>query len=408
MKTIFYTLSFLFLFSGINAQNRSINFEQISWQEVLSKAAKENKMIFFDAYTSWCGPCKWMAANVFTNDTVADYFNQNFINVKIDMEKEEGINLAKEYKVTSYPTYLFVDSSGTLLHRYSGSAPVADFITIAQDALNPAKRISYFDEKYQNGDRSNEFIREYIDKVSKAGNYEKQRELVDWYFALNTESKLLSKENFEMIEKHIGGCLQKPFIFLLENTDYYYQVAGKERVNKKIMEVYDGNFRGMLYQTENEKGETVEIVSDENIETFRTQINNIKDKELKEKLAALLDAYYYQRIKNWPEYEKAVIKHLQINSLEHWAIYNDYAWTFYENENIKSKEAMEAAITWAQKSVAINSNYYNNDTLAAILYKAGKKKEALRAAKKAIEIGKKTGDNISATEDLLIKINAGK
>jgi uncharacterized protein YyaL (SSP411 family) len=59
------------------------------------KAKKENKLIFVDAYASWCGPCKLMVKNIFPLKTVGDYYNSHFINAKIDMEKGEGIELAK-------------------------------------------------------------------------------------------------------------------------------------------------------------------------------------------------------------------------------------------------------------------------------------------------------------------------
>lgn len=75
---------------GAEAQNRSINFEQTKvWKQIVKKAKKEKKLIFVDCYTSWCGPCKMLANNVFTKDEVADYFNQTFVNAKYDMEKDE-------------------------------------------------------------------------------------------------------------------------------------------------------------------------------------------------------------------------------------------------------------------------------------------------------------------------------
>ena len=73
--------------------SQGINFvpEDMKWQDVLAKAKKENKIVFVDAYTTWCGPCKWMAANIFPTKEVGDVFNASFVNAKIDMEKGEGI-----------------------------------------------------------------------------------------------------------------------------------------------------------------------------------------------------------------------------------------------------------------------------------------------------------------------------
>ncbi len=83
MKTIIVMLMVMIVtIANFFAQNRSINFEQGSLQKTLEKAKTENKLIFIDVYTAWCGPCKKMDKLVFTNDTVADFFNQYFVSIK--------------------------------------------------------------------------------------------------------------------------------------------------------------------------------------------------------------------------------------------------------------------------------------------------------------------------------------
>nr|MBA3971052.1 hypothetical protein [Bacteroidota bacterium] len=66
MKKHFLFFATIFLINISYAQNRSIEFEHGTFSELLAKAKKENKMIYIDCYTVWCGPCKWMAKNVFT------------------------------------------------------------------------------------------------------------------------------------------------------------------------------------------------------------------------------------------------------------------------------------------------------------------------------------------------------
>ena len=80
-----------------------------------------------DAYTTWCGPCKRMAAEVFTEPEVGRFYNENFINVKIDMEKGEGIELARQYDVYAYPTLLFINGEGELVHRGLGYQDFVQF-----------------------------------------------------------------------------------------------------------------------------------------------------------------------------------------------------------------------------------------------------------------------------------------
>ena len=84
---------------GKSEEVSGISFQEMSWTDALAKANKNERLIFVDCYTSWCGPCKKMAKDVFTNAEVGDYFNAHFLNLKIDMEKGEGPALAKKYQV---------------------------------------------------------------------------------------------------------------------------------------------------------------------------------------------------------------------------------------------------------------------------------------------------------------------
>lgn len=120
MKRAICLVFFLSTAASLFSQSRGIQFFQGTWKEALALAAKENKPLFVDAYTAWCGPCKYMAAHVFTIDSVGEYYNKNFINYKIDMEKGEGPAFAAEYRVTAYPTLLYINSKGKVIHRVLG------------------------------------------------------------------------------------------------------------------------------------------------------------------------------------------------------------------------------------------------------------------------------------------------
>ena len=74
------------LFIGLKSDTTSVVDEGIVFEHVDFKQAKElakaqNKLIFIDAYTTWCGPCKLMAKTVFTEKEVGDFYNSNFINI---------------------------------------------------------------------------------------------------------------------------------------------------------------------------------------------------------------------------------------------------------------------------------------------------------------------------------------
>jgi thiol-disulfide isomerase/thioredoxin len=117
------------------------------WTTVLETAKKEHKMIFLDAYATWCGPCKMMDSETYVDSAVADFYNKNFINVKYDMEKGEGLLLADRYYVNAYPNLVFISPEGALLHKSVGFLPAGEFLELGKLAINPATQ--YYSIKKQ-------------------------------------------------------------------------------------------------------------------------------------------------------------------------------------------------------------------------------------------------------------------
>ena len=109
-----------------------IKFTDARWADVLKKAKAEKKLIFLDAYASWCGPCKMLQKNVFTQKTVGDYFNKKFINVKMDMEKGEGPALSRVYPLEAYPTLLFINGDGRVVKKAIGYLSADDLIGVGK------------------------------------------------------------------------------------------------------------------------------------------------------------------------------------------------------------------------------------------------------------------------------------
>lgn len=137
MNKKLFMLLFTCLISG--ASFAQMRFYEGKWSQALEKAKSENKLLFVDAYAVWCGPCRWMANNVFPNDDVAKFFNENFINYKLDMEKGEGPKIAQTYKITAYPTLLFIDGEGNVKHRVMGAQSVEDLISTGKLAIQKAR-----------------------------------------------------------------------------------------------------------------------------------------------------------------------------------------------------------------------------------------------------------------------------
>jgi thiol:disulfide interchange protein len=131
IKVLFVVLASVLMMSS-SSQDSGILFSEISLYEAKVLSEKTGKPIFIDCYTDWCGPCKRMAATSFIDDKVGEVFNNKFINIKIEMEKNPiGTELAKRYRVRAYPTLLIIDSEGALIKQVIGMQNANGLITMA-------------------------------------------------------------------------------------------------------------------------------------------------------------------------------------------------------------------------------------------------------------------------------------
>ncbi|MFN8353045.1 MAG: thioredoxin domain-containing protein [Spirosomataceae bacterium] len=119
-----------------NGNGEGIKFFEGTFAQALAKAKAEKKLIFLDAYTSWCGPCKMMQTRTFPDKKLGDFFNQKFVAIKIDMEEGEGPNLAETYGVDAYPTLFFIDTSGKVVKRVLGFQSAEKLLAQAQSAAS--------------------------------------------------------------------------------------------------------------------------------------------------------------------------------------------------------------------------------------------------------------------------------
>lgn len=113
-----------------------IKFIESNWNKALAEAKKQNKLIFLDAYASWCGPCKMLKRNTFPDKAAGEFFNSNFVNVALDMEKGDGPAIAAKYNVNAYPTLIIADAEGNMVTYTKGYIDAPQLIEFGKYGLS--------------------------------------------------------------------------------------------------------------------------------------------------------------------------------------------------------------------------------------------------------------------------------
>ena len=380
--------AFLIVLSVLSFAQEGIKFETSDFKTILAKAKKENKLIFLDAYTTWCGPCKLMAKNIFTLKSVGDHYNANFVNAKIDMEKGEGIDIAKKYDVKVFPTYLFIDGNGELVHRTVGYVPEKEFIQFAKDASDPSKRVAALKERFEKGEKDPEFLKNLVNLTAFTETD---------YAGKVFEKYITAKANTPLA----ADDMQMLFMTLKNSESPAYKIFKEKKADllkfmpEKSYEATDKSLKinTVIKKAYNEESKTY----DENKFIEGTKDFLTKDEAVK--YLSKIKAGKALKDKDIATYEKLTLEtykdYTNFNSNE----LNSIAWNFFEN--VTNKSSLETALKWAQESVKQSENSANTDTLANLYNKLNDKANAKIWAEKAIELAKKNGEDASETQKLL-------
>ncbi len=338
--------------SKITSADTGIVFFKGTWKEALDKAVSENKPIFVDAYTVWCSPCKMMEKTVFTLPVVGKYYNEHFIPYRIDVEKGEGIDFAKKYTITGYPSFLFFKFNGEIAHHAQGSTGVdnADgFINLGKEASNPEQALFSLKDKYDKGNRESAFMLKYMLAKLRAYYFTKycQPEM-DEYIKLHPIPLSINADNWTFIKSFITDINHPYFKELLKRKAEFVAVANENDLNQKI---------------------------------YTTQMD------------------YYLDKKEWKNYSVSAVNLMEnVNPVDIWTI-NDIAFNFYEQVN--DKGYLEKAKQWIKKAIAQETHYEFLDTYSHLLFKTGDKQMAVENAKLALESAKKEGTDFTDIEKWL-------
>ncbi len=389
MKYLFFLLSL-----SLSLSASKIEFRDLSFKEGMAAAAEEGKPVFIDCYTTWCGPCKWMSANIFTDSKVADYYNENYVCLKIDMEKGEGIDIAKDYGIRAYPTLLYLNAEGERLLVTVGASRVPqDYIDAGEQAKDPERNLPYLlANKEENFDNAS-FMKEYFKTASKANMLDEND--VDRYFENIEIEEWAEDDNWEIITNSVSNANSNVFKRALAKAELFIDEQGAEAQEFFERTVFYA-LANTLYRARNEEQMKM-------YRSLREELLSI-DFPGSKKVALNLDLMEHEKNEDYDAYAQTAIKNVRNVMWEDAQQLNSISWTIYQN--VDDPEANIAAEEWAARAVELDDSHHILDTYAHLLFKNGYPEKALKVETAALDKAKEEGVDTEDYESFIAEMTA--
>jgi thiol-disulfide isomerase/thioredoxin len=364
---------------------KGIRFRNLALKDAVIQAKKENKFVFLHGYTDWCSYCKTMAETLYMDPEVAKFYNDNYVNIKMDMEKE-GKDIAKKMRINSYPALVYFNNDGGVVHRAKGERKKPDFMELGRDARDPKRNLKYYENTFNAGKATREEAYRYLLLVGMAG--------LDNQFKLNSYLSKFTVEQLQTPEywRFIQDFLTDPTLALLQrvidNKKGFEAKFTADSVNNKITGVYIS-----------EMMKRVQRLDSMGYNNIRMSLLNNTKLDIAPKIAEYAELQKHKIKSDWKNYIAAAPAFVNKYCNDDAKRLNEVAQTFAERAT--EKEDLLKAEKWAKRSIELYDIYKYNMTLTSLQVKLQKKEEALVSAKHTLELGVKTKQD---TKPLLLLI----
>lgn len=382
------------------AKGMGVNFiEGLNWEQIKSKAKKENKYIFVDCYATWCRPCKMMDRYVYPLNIVGEAMNDRFVAVKVQMDttKKDGTSvkmlyslarqLESEYGIEALPSYLFFSPDGIAVHKAVGQQDAKKFIGLLGNVRKPEQQLYTLFSKAKNKELPWSEYPVLARKLKdEFGEKELSKEVAvlykNEYLNKLSEKDLLTKSNLDFVSEYSR---------IVKSSDKLFQMSLRKPNLIDSIKQSDGNGWAEALVKKTIVREELEPLLDE-AEKFNKEPNWIKlEQQLSEKYnnelksTFVLDARvdWYEKKKDWVSFLRYVKPHLDqhgVSSIKDLRHINNCAWYVFKYST--DIDLMQEALGWIDSALGRWTNQFTladgpMDTKASLLYKMGRKKEAI-------------------------------
>ena len=391
-RIIISLLFFIFATFG-NAKgqkNETINFSFLPYNDFIKKSKETGKPIMIYFTGTGCSLCIKMEKLVFPLEEIRNFYNRSFINIELfdDFKKPDSAikQLQRKYGIVSQPTFIFIDSTGEVIHK-SGYKEKNDFLLVGQQAIgtdNYRGWISLFDKGKVEINTLKKFLAVEQKPVLYANlDYRcKAQDMLDEYFSSIQLTEYTNSENWEIINKYVANPYSEIFKFLLKNKSKFIDNHGENEVNKKIYSVFHDAWSGDMQSASYIKAEKMILESNEPMAKLLIIYNQMGDEARNNKKIENL---------NWVSF----LNKYDSIVLQNYYLVNPFL-IYQISEEVTTKtpnnlKAIKLINAWLKSILEISSNEDEDffSEYAKTYFILGDKKSAINAQKKAIEIAEK-------------------
>ena len=249
MKRLTSTL--LTLAIAITAMAQGVVFEPegTTLEQASAKAKAENKLIFLDCYTQWCGPCKKMTKEVFPQEKVGAYMNPKFVSIKIDMEGTYGAPLAKKLQIQAYPTFVIFNADAQEISRFLGYHAADDFIKVVEEK-SADNASSALEQRWKNGDRGPQFLMEYLQTLTASYKGDEANAVAEAILEGKEETFAADSTLRMIFFRNINNPFAKSFVYTAQHPEALSAAVGEMPVQMKIQNVLSGFQRQVINEAD--------------------------------------------------------------------------------------------------------------------------------------------------------------
>lgn len=403
------SITLFFLFCSILTQAqlklKDITNDKTVFDSVLNEGKKQDKLVFIYFTAQWCIPCKQFEREVFTNDSVMDFYSKNFINTEVIWVKQKPF-LNEKYDINGFPQFLFINQAGEVIHHGRYYMDKQEFLKVGRQAISRDDNMRGWQQRIHSGDYSYDIVAKYLNTLERPSKFQdsgfkcEAQKVLDNYFSTQDSNLWINKRNWFLTRIYISNPHSPQFEYVMRHFEQYVKEYSKMEVDRYIFDTWESYTSGCMDCSDRYKNANIEI----------KQIDFPPVKAIVERKSAwrIFDVVQHEECTQKKD-SLALQLYLAMKQpfTDFYYLYpayqiNDWTWYMFEfGDKTRDTLLLRTACVWMDKLSGITDYFEVFDTYSHLLSAIGDHAKALQMEEEALKFAMKSNE----TEQIINRIN---